>query len=50
MIDAIIGDAAGSRFESDDCMSKDFDMLDRRCDFSDDSVMTRSCTNGAQVF
>lgn len=40
MTGAIIGDVIGSRFEFDNCKSKDFNLFDRECDFTDDSVMT----------
>ena len=40
MIGAIIGDIVGSRFEFDNCKSKDFELFDKKCDFTDDSVMT----------
>ena len=40
MIGAIIGDVVGSRFEFDNYKSKDFEMFDKECDFTDDSVMT----------
>ena len=40
MIGAIIGDVVGSRFEFDNCKSKDFEMFNTECDFTDDSVMT----------
>ena len=40
MIGAIIGDIVGSRFEFYNCNSKDFEMFDKNCDFTDDSVMT----------
>ena len=40
MIGAIIGDVVGSRFEFDNCKSKDFEMFNAECDFTDDSVMT----------
>jgi type I restriction enzyme M protein len=40
MTGAIIGDVVGSRFEFDNCKSKDFNLFDRECDFTDDSVMT----------
>ena len=40
MIGAIIGDIAGSRFEFNNHRSKDFKFLHRRCEFTDDSVMT----------
>ena len=40
MLGAIIGDIVGSRFEFDNIKSKDFALLDRRCEFTDDTVMT----------
>ncbi len=40
MIGAIIGDVVGSRFEFDNFKSKNFEMFDVECDFTDDSVMT----------
>lgn len=40
MTGAIIGDVVGSRFEFDNYKSKDFEMFDTECDFTDDSVMT----------
>ena len=40
MIGAIIGDIAGSRFEWDNHRSKDFELLSRKCFFTDDSVMS----------
>ena len=40
MFGAIIGDVVGSRFEFDNFKSKDFEFLDKWCDFTDDSVMT----------
>ena len=40
MIGAIIGDIAGSRFESHNHRSKDFELLHEKCRFTDDSVMT----------
>ena len=40
MLGAIIGDIAGSRFEWDNCKSKDFDLLTYRCQPTDDSVMS----------
>ena len=40
MFGAIIGDVVGSRFEFDNCKSKDFEMFNAECDFTDDSVMT----------
>ena len=40
MIGAILGDIVGSRFEFHNHLSKDFEFLHRRCDFTDDTVMT----------
>lgn len=40
MIGAIIGDIVGSRFEFDNIKTKDFELFDRECDFTDDTVMT----------
>lgn len=40
MIGPIIGDIAGSRFESNNHRSKDFKFLHKKCEFTDDSVMT----------
>lgn len=40
MIGAIIGDIVGSRFEWHNIKTKRFQLFDRRCSFTDDSVMT----------
>jgi len=40
MIGAIIGDIAGSRFEGHFDKRKDFDLLDKECYFTDDTVLT----------
>ena len=40
MLGAIIGDIVGSRFEFDNHKSKEFELFDRECVFTDDSVMT----------
>ena len=40
MLGAIIGDIAGSRFEWDNCKSKDFELLAKGCGPTDDSNMT----------
>ena len=37
---AILGDIVGSRFEFHNNLSKDFDFLTPRCEFTDDTVMT----------
>ena len=40
MLGAIIGDIVGSRFEWDNHKSKDFELLNHQCFFTDDSVMS----------
>ena len=40
MIGAILGDIIGSRFEFHNYLGKDFELLTRRCEFTDDTVMT----------
>lgn len=40
MYGAIIGDLIGSRFEFNNQLSKDFDLITEQCEFTDDSVMT----------
>jgi len=40
MLGAIIGDISGSRFEWENCKSKDFELLAFQCRPTDDSVMT----------
>ena len=40
MIGAIIGDIVGSRFEWNNNRSKDFELLNHHCFFTDDSVMS----------
>ena len=40
MIGAILGDIVGSRFEYNNIKTKDFELFDRECFFTDDSVMT----------
>ena len=40
MIGAIIGDVVGSRFEFDNIKTKEFNLFDTECTFTDDSVMT----------
>lgn len=40
MLGAIIGDIVGSRFEFDNIKTKEFELFDIDCDFTDDSVMT----------
>ena len=40
MLGAIIGDIVGSRFEWSNLKSKDFELLNHQCFFTDDSVMS----------
>lgn len=40
MLGAIIGDIVGSRFEWNNYRAKDFDFLNHKCFFTDDSIMT----------
>lgn len=40
MFGALLGDIVGSRYEFHNHRSKEFDLFDRRCEFTDDSVMT----------
>ena len=40
MFGAIIGDIAGSRFEFNNYLGKDFEFLTDQCEFTDDTVMT----------
>ena len=40
MIEAIIGDIVGSRFEFNNCKSTDFELFHKECDYTDDSVCT----------
>lgn len=40
MFGVIIGDIAGSRFELDNCKSKEFELFDAECCFTDDTVMS----------
>ena len=40
MLGAIAGDFIGSRFEKHNCKTKTFELFDRFCRFTDDSVMT----------
>ena len=40
MLGAIIGDIVGSRFEFDNIKTKEFELFDIGCDFTDDTVMT----------
>ena len=40
MLGAIIGDIVGSKYEWNNHRSKEFTLLDYKCFFTDDSVMT----------
>lgn len=40
MLGAIIGDIVGSRFEWNNIKTKDFELLNHKCNFTDDSVMS----------
>lgn len=40
MIGAIIGDVVGSRYEFNNYRSKDFNLFDDKCTFTDDTIMT----------
>ena len=50
MIGAIIGDIIGSRFEFDNLKSKEFELFDSECDFTDDSVMTIAVAKALQTY
>ncbi|MCR5353819.1 MAG: ADP-ribosylglycohydrolase family protein [Clostridiales bacterium] len=39
MIGVAVGDIAGSRFEFSDCGTKDFELFNEECDFTDDTIM-----------
>lgn len=40
MLGAIIGDIVGSRYEFDNRKTKEFELFEKQCQFTDDSVMT----------
>jgi len=40
IVGAIAGDIIGSRFEWNNCKSKDFKLLSAECKFTDDTVLT----------
>ena len=40
MLGTIIGDIVGSRFEWNNIKTKEFEFLNYRCEFSDDSIMS----------
>lgn len=50
MTGAIIGDVVGSRFEFDNYKSKEFELFNTECDFTDDSVMTIAIAKALQPY
>lgn len=50
MIGALIGDIAGSRFEFNNHRSKDFDLLNRDCEFTDDSILSLAIAKAILAF
>lgn len=50
MLGAIIGDIVGSRFEFDNHKSKNFEMFNKRCEFTDDTVMTLAIAKAMQPY
>lgn len=48
MLGAIIGDIAGSVYEWNNIKTKDFPLLERRCFFTDDTVMTVAIAEGIE--
>ena len=40
MLGAIIGDIVGSRFEFNNIKTKEFDLMNHNCFFTDDTVMS----------
>lgn len=46
MIGAILGDIVGSIYEFDNIKTKDFQLFDKECIFTDDSVMTIAVAEG----
>ena len=40
MYGAVIGDIVGSRFEFDNIKTKDFELFDKECDYTDDTILT----------
>ncbi|MBR6950754.1 MAG: ADP-ribosylglycohydrolase family protein [Oscillospiraceae bacterium] len=45
MLGSIIGDVAGSRFEFENHLSKEFELLHENCEYTDDTVMTCAVTD-----
>ncbi len=50
MIGAITGDIVGSIYEFDNIKTKDFELFDKNCDFTDDSVMTIAVAEALMQF
>lgn len=50
MIGAILGDVVGSRFEFNNIKSKNFNMFERKCTFTDDTVMTLAVAKALMKF
>lgn len=50
MIGAILGDIVGSIYEFDNIKTKDFNLFDKECDFTDDSVMTIAVAEALMLF
>ena len=49
MIGAILGDIVGSIYEFDNIKTKEFELFDKNCMFTDDSVMTIAIANALMV-
>ena len=50
MIGAISGDIIGSIYEFDNIKTKEFELFDINCDFTDDSVMTIAVAEALMTF
>ena len=50
MIGAILGDVVGSRFEFNNIKSKNFNLFDSKCTFTDDTVMTLAVAKALMKF
>ena len=50
MIGAIIGDIVGSRFEFDNYRAKDFELFNKNCIITDDSIMTLAIAKAVMDF
>ena len=49
MLGAIIGDIVGSIYEFDNIKTKDFELFDRECFFTDDTVMSVAVAEALMV-